>query len=57
MGNDSFLKYFTINYVLNFLYIIFDEKPFNEKFLLMGNMYIYVNNKTKSKNTITSHVQ
>ena len=42
MGNDSFLKYFTVSYVLNFLYIIFNEKPFNEKFLLMGNIYIYM---------------
>ena len=25
-----FLKYFEINYVLNSLYIMFDEKPFNE---------------------------
>ena len=29
-----FLKYFTINYVLNLLYIIFNEKSLNEQFLL-----------------------
>ena len=26
------------NYVLNFLYIIFNEKSFNEKFVLRGNI-------------------
>ena len=44
-----FLKYFEINYVLNSLYIMFDEKPFNENLLLMEN---YINTKTKSDNTI-----
>ena len=39
MSNIFFLKYFTINYVLNFLYIILNEKSLNEKFLLTGNMY------------------
>ena len=38
------------NYVLNFLYIILNEKSFTEKFLLTGN--IYNNSKTKSENTI-----
>ena len=38
MSNIFFLKYFTINYVLNFLYIIFLEKPLNEKFFLTGNI-------------------
>ena len=28
-----FLKYFTINYILNFIYLIFNEKSLNEKFL------------------------
>ena len=36
----SSLKYFTINYILNFLYIIFGEKSFNKKFLLTGNIII-----------------
>ena len=38
MRNVFFLKYFTINYVLNFLYIIFNEKSFAEKFLLTTNI-------------------
>ena len=29
---------FGFNYVLNFLYIVFNEKSFNEKLLLTGNM-------------------
>ena len=37
-----FSKYFkiifTINYVLNFFYVIFNEKSFNKKFLLTGNI-------------------
>ena len=33
MSNELFLKYFRINYVLNFLYIIFNEKSLNGKFL------------------------
>ena len=37
LSNVFFLKYFTINYVLNFLYKIFNEKSFNEKFLLTIN--------------------
>ena len=38
MSNVFFLKYFIINYVLNFMYIIFNEKSFNEKFLLTTNI-------------------
>ena len=62
MGNDSFLKYFTVNYVLNFLYIIFNENPSMKNFCLWEiyiyiYIYTYVNNKTKSENTMTSHVQ
>ena len=34
MSTIFFLKYFTINYVLNFLYIIFNEKSLNGKFLV-----------------------
>ena len=37
MSNGFFLKYFTINYVLNFMYIMFHEKSFNKKVLLMAN--------------------
>ena len=33
-----FSKQFTISYILNFLYILFNEKSFNEKFLLTGNV-------------------
>ena len=33
MSNEFFLKYFAINYILNFIYIIFNEKSLNEKFL------------------------
>ena len=38
MSNMFFLKYFIINYILNFMYIMFNEKSFNEKFLLMRNI-------------------
>ena len=40
MTNEQwiFLKYFTITYVLNYLYVMFNKKSFNEKFLLMGNI-------------------
>ena len=38
MSNVFFLKYFTINYVLNFLNIIFNEKSFTEKFLITTNI-------------------
>ena len=34
----NFRKYFMINYILNFIYIMFNEKSFNEKFLLMTNI-------------------
>ena len=37
MSNVFFLKYFMINYILNFLYIVFNEKSLNEK-LLMRNV-------------------
>ena len=40
------------NYVLNFLYIIFNEKSFTEKFVLTGNTYN--NGKTKRENTMIS---
>ena len=33
-----FSKYFIINYVLNFMYIMFDEKFVNEKFFLTKNI-------------------
>ena len=33
-----FSTYFTIYYILNFLYIIFNEKSFNEKFHFDGNI-------------------
>ena len=33
-----FLKCFTGNYVLHFQYMIFNEKSFSVKFLLMGNI-------------------
>ena len=36
--NEQHIFNFTINYVLKFLYIIFNEKSFNEKFLLTGNI-------------------
>ena len=35
MSNVFFRKYFIINYVLNFMYIMFNEKFFKDKFLLM----------------------
>ena len=38
MSNIFFLKYFTSNNVLSFLYIIFNEKSFIEKFLDRGNI-------------------
>ena len=44
MTSVFFLKYFTINYVLNFMYRMFNEKSFNENFSLRE---IY--NKTKVK--------
>ena len=37
MSSIFFLKYFTVSYVLNFRYIIFNEKSFNEKYLT-GNV-------------------
>ena len=48
MSNIFFLKYFTINYVLNFLYIIFKENPSMKHFT---SWEIY-NNKTKSENNM-----
>ena len=48
------MKYFTINYILNFLYIIYNEKSFNENFLLRK---IYNDTKTKSEDTLISHMQ
>ena len=38
MSNKFFLKYFIINYILHFMYRIVNEKFFNEKFLLTGNI-------------------
>ena len=38
MSNIFFLKYFIINYVSNFMYRMFNEKSFNEKFLLTRNI-------------------
>ena len=49
MSNIFVLKYFMINYILNFLYIIFNWKSFKKKFTLQE---IYNNNKTKSENTM-----
>ena len=36
--NEQHIFNFTINYVLKFLCIIFNEKSFNEKFLHTGNI-------------------
>ena len=33
-----FIKYFMINYILNFMYIMLKEKSFNEKFFLMTDI-------------------
>ena len=44
-----FLKYSTINSILNFMWIMFNEKAFNENFSVWE---IYNNNKTKYGNTI-----
>ena len=41
MSNVFFLKYFTINYILNFLYIIFSENPVDK-----------LNNMIKSMSTM-----
>ena len=38
MSSVFFLKYFTFHYILNFLHIMFNDKSFNEKFLLLGNI-------------------
>ena len=38
MSNIFFLKYFVINYVLSFMFIMLNEKYFNEKFLLTSNI-------------------
>ena len=38
VSNVFFLKHFVINYVLNFVYEMFNEKSFNEKFLLTRNI-------------------
>ena len=46
MSSIFFQKYFLINYALNSIYIMFNEKSFNEKFLLRE---IYNNTKTKVK--------
>ena len=35
MSNVFFLKYFMINYFLNFMYIMFSKKSFKEKFILI----------------------
>ena len=42
------------NYVLNFLYIIFNENPSMKKFSLQE---IYNNNKTTGKNTMISRMR
>ena len=47
-----FYKYFTINYILNFLYVICDKNPSMKNFSLQE-----LNNKTKSKNTMISRVR
>ena len=33
-----FFNYFEISYILNFLYVMFNEKSFNGKFFLIGNI-------------------
>ena len=48
MISNGLLKYFTINYILNFLYKILNKKYIWD---------IYNNNKTKSENFMTSRVQ
>ena len=52
MSNAFFIKYFTINYILNFLYVICDKNPSMKNFSLQE-----LNNKTKSKNTMISRVR
>ena len=42
MSNIFFRKYFIINYVLNFMYITFNEKSFNEKFFLQEKYIIII---------------
>ena len=46
MSKVFFLKSFIINYVLHFMYRIFSENLFNQKFPLQE---IYNNNKAKVK--------
>ena len=56
MSSIFVLKYFTFNYVLFFfVYIILNEKSFNEKFISLQQ--IYKNNKTKSENTMILCIQ
>ena len=50
MSDKFFLKYFTINYVLNFLDIIFNEKSLNEKFLKRNQK------QNQKENTMISYV-
>ena len=38
MSNVFFLKYFITNYILSLIYIKFNEKSFNEKFILTTNI-------------------
>ena len=47
MSNAFFLKYFTINYILNFLYVICNKNPSMKNFFLQE-----LNNKTNSKNSM-----
>ena len=44
MSDIFSLKYFIINYVLNFRHIMFNEKCFNEKFPLMDTVINVVPN-------------
>ena len=37
-SNIFFVKYFIINYILNFMHIMLNEKSFNETFLLARNI-------------------
>ena len=38
ISNVYFLKYYIVNYVLNFMHIMLNEKLFNEKLLLTTNI-------------------
>ena len=46
MNNIFFLKYVTINYIFNFLYVMFNENPSMKNFSIWE---IYNNNRTKQK--------